>query len=170
MNMHFAVNDLLTDIQRLLLAHPELSEDDVLRADTFEGETDLTAVMSKLYDLQAEAKTMQAAIKERAEALAERKARYERREESIRNLMASVMEKAGLPKVTLPEATISVRHNQPAPAIFNQDLLPDDMVTTETKIIRKPDKAKIAEALARGDFVNGATMSNGSTTLTIRTK
>lgn len=167
MNMHFAVNDLLTDIQRLIAEHPELAGDETLRADTFEGETDLHNVLARLVDAVGEAEAMGEAIKARAAQLNERRSRYEAKHDALRGLIAKVMDRAGVAKVTLPEATLSTRFDPPGPVVTDPDALPDELV--RTKIVRSPDMAAIKAAMQAGP-VPGVALSNGKTVLTIRTK
>jgi len=75
------------------------------------------------------------------------------------------MEATELRKMELPEATLSIRSVAPSVIITDEENLPD----IACKFERKPDKAKIKELLASG-WVAGATLSNGTKSLTIRIK
>lgn len=165
MNIHGDIAYLNALISELLIAHPELVDDEDLRADTFEGETDLHNILAKLVSMSLDAGAMAEAIKARGDELAERRKRFTNKEASIRGLIQSVMERADLPKVQLLEATLSIRQIAPSPVVADADLLPETCV----KIERKPDMAAIKEAIKEGE-VPGVVMSNGKASLTIRTK
>lgn len=163
MNVRFDIAQLTQSIEALRVQYPEIMDDEVLRADVFEGETDLHGVLAKLVDLANEAAAMAEAIKLRSGDLSARKARYDRQEEALRTLIQSLMEKADLTKITLPEATLSVSFRKPAPIVVDEAALPDEFC----KIKRSADMAKIKEA---GTLPPGCTMSNGKNVLTVRTK
>lgn len=166
MNMRFEVETLRQAIDAMLISYPELAEDEQLRSDMLEGETDLPSVLSRLVNLACDAGTMQDALKLRAAAIAERKARYERQEDAIRDMISSIMDRASISKFTLPEATLSLTTRGPSPVVTDAALLPDDCVRIE----RKPDMKAIKAAMeGRGD-IPGVAMSNGKVSLTIRTK
>lgn len=163
MNMRFDIAQLSQAIDAILIQFPELAQDELLRADMLEAETDLHDVLAKLVGLSNDAAAMALAIKMRSGDLSERKARYERQEEGLRSLIQTIMERADLPKVTLPEATLSVSYRKPSPLVVDEAALPDEFC----KIKRLPDMAKIKEA---GTLPPGCTMSNGKNFLTVRTK
>jgi hypothetical protein len=163
MNMRLDIAQVTQAIEALRVAYPEIAEDEVLRADMIEGETDLHGVLAKLVDLANDAASMAEAIKIRTGDLAARKARYDRQEEALRSLIQGLMEKADLSKVALPEATLSISYRKPAPIVVDEAALPDEFC----KFKRAPDMAKIKEA---GTLPPGCSMSNGKNVLAVRTK
>lgn len=167
-NIRAEIDALNATISNLVLSYPELQDDDHLRADMFEGCSSMNEVLSRLLDMSQEAKSMAQAVKLRADDLAARKARYERQEDGFRTLIQSVMERAGLPKIVLPEATISITHRKPAPFVTNEAALPDDLVTVVT--IRKPNMEAIKAAVESNLMPPGVSMSNGKAVLNIRPK
>lgn len=162
-NIHLDIIELRQQIDALLIQFPELSEDEVLRADTFEAETDLHAILEKLVSMAGDAGAMVEAIKIRSNALSDRKGRFERREEAMRALIQKIMERADLSKVQLPEATLSLSFRKPSPIVTDEAALPDEFC----KFKRSPDLAKIKEAAT---LPPGCSMSNGKTVLAVRTK
>ncbi len=166
MNTHQLFHDIQNQIASLLLQYPELADDDQLRADMLEGETDLNRALAKLVDYAREAATMADAVKARRADLGERMARYERKEEAMRALIMVLMERADLPKVTLSEATLSLRTLPPSPVVDDMTLLPEDCI----RIKREPDMKAIKDAIAAGRHVLGTSMTNGRPSLMIRTK
>lgn len=161
--MRIDLEQVKHQIEQLFLSFPELFEDDILRADMIEAETDLHDLLAKLVDLANGAGSMAEAIKIRAGDLSDRKARYERQEDGIRSLIQSLMEKADLQKVTLPEATLSVSYRKPARIVVDEAAVPDDLC----KFKRSPDMAKIKDA---PELPPGCSMSNGKNVLTVRVK
>ncbi len=153
-------------IAAMLLQYPELHEDEQLRADMFEGETDLKVVLSHILDMTLDAGSMVEAIKVRSVAIYARKARYERKEAAGRNLMQGIMDDAGLTKVVLPEATLSIRHRKPMPFVYDETLLPEECF----KLVRKPNLDTIKSWANAGNVPPGVDMSNGGASLTVLVK
>jgi hypothetical protein len=166
MNIHADIQYLKSRMEQLIIEFPDLAEDEEFRADVFEGETDIERVLEKLVNMSRESETMADAIKTRQTELAERRARFDRKDEAARKLILSVMEQGGLQKFHLTEATLSLRQIAPAPIVTDPDALPDNCVRIE----RKPDMKAIKAELERGSTIPGTAMSNGKTSLTIRTK
>jgi hypothetical protein len=154
------------EIDALIAAYPELAEDEALRADMIEGETDLLSVMARVLDHQQEAASMVDAMKSRRSDLSERISRYERREDAMRALMLNLMSAADQPKITLPEATISMTKGRDSVEIIDINALPQGFYSLE----RKADKTAIGSALKAGNDIPGAVLRTGDASLTIRTK
>jgi hypothetical protein len=153
-------------INALMEAYPELAEDEALRADMIEGETDLLSVMTRALDHQQEAASMVDAMKSRRSDLSERISRYERRSDAMRTLMLNLMSAADQPKITLPEATISMTKGRDAVEIIDINALPQGFYSLE----RKADRTAIGAALKAGEAIPGAALRTGDATLTVRTK
>lgn len=164
--MQLDVDHIRQQLSNLLLAFPELAEDDVLRADMIEGATNAHRFLEACERKRVEAKWMTASIADYQEELDERKKRFERREQAMRQFMFKVMEAADLKKVELPEATLSIRPGVTKVIITTEELLPIEM----WRFRKEPDKTKIKEAIQDGNPVPGAELSNAEPTLSIRTK
>jgi len=163
--MKVQIDELKQQMDAIVTEFPELADDEDLRADMFEGETDINWVMGRLVDYDADARGMASAIADRVKDLNERKARYSRRSEVFRQLALGVLQRADLKKVELPTATVSLRNVPPAVMISDHEALPQDCLRIKTE----PDKAAIKAALATG-HVPGAYLTNGSVSVSIRTK
>jgi Siphovirus Gp157 len=151
-------------ITALLLECPELIEDDVLRADMIEGETDVFEFLTALEHKRQDACAGMDGIATRIDALAQRSRRLDRREQSIRKMMHKILDAADLRKVELPEATISIRNTAPKVIIIEQSELPDYYI----RIKKEPDKVLIGAALKAGSTIPGAVLSNPEPTISIR--
>ena len=153
-------------ISSLLLAYPELEEDDQLRADMIEGETDAFNLLQRLERKRQDAEDLINGTLDRVAELQQRRVRLDRREEAFRKLMFDVMQIAHIQKAELAEATLSIRNNPPKVIITDEALIPENYI----RIKREPNKAEIATLLKRGSTIPGAELSNAEPTLSIRTK
>lgn len=154
-------------INNLLLQFSELADDDVLRADMIEGQTDANEFLTMIVRLIDDARALSDGTDARLKELQARQARFDRRVVACRALALKIMTTADLKKVELPEATLSVR-NVPPKVIGEPDpnILPDNLVITA----RSPNRVAIKKALEAGEQVNGCQLSNGDIALTIRVK
>lgn len=148
----------------MLAAFPELAEDEQLRADTIEGETNAFEILARLLDQERDANAMMAAVASRISDLQARKARAERRKDAMRGLMLRLLKSSGLPRVQLAEATVSIGKKAAAVEIVDETLLPANVVRTTVT----PDKKAIAELLKAGAEVPGARMGEVGESLTVR--
>lgn len=153
-------------IDNLILQFPELLEDDILRADMIEAETDLHELMRMLERKRQDASSLAGAIASNIAELSNRQGRFERRELAMRTAMFKLLQWADVRKVELPEATLSVRNGTQKVVITDEAVLPDLLC----RLTRAPDKTKIKELLTEGNPVTGAYLSNAEPTLSIRTK
>jgi hypothetical protein len=153
-------------IANLLLQFPELQEDDQLRADMIEGETDAHEFLRIIERKRQEACVLASALDENIVLLTQRQERFRRREQAMRALAFKIMDAAAWKKRELPEATLSVRIGVPKVIITDDTLIPDDL----WHIRREPDKLTIKNMLTRGRPVPGTQLSNAEPTLSIRTK
>lgn len=166
MNIVFQIDELTTQLNNLLADHPELADDEQLRADVLEGETSLDEVLERLWQIECESKGMIAAIAERQKDLQARKKRFEHRVEVMRALMLSVLRRADLPKRELTEFTVSRRAGSASVHIDDADAVPRQLC----KVSYSPDKTAIKKQLEEGELVPGAILVTGTETVSVRTK
>lgn len=153
-------------IGNLLAQFPELAEDEQLRADSIEGETDAFEFLASLIRRIEDAKALSEGVQGRIQELTERASRFDRRQDAFRSLAFKIMQAADLQKAELPCATLLVRNVPPKVIVTDETRLPDILC----KITRAPDKKRIKELLDVGEAVPGCELSNGDTSLTIRVK
>lgn len=153
-------------IANLIEAYPELQEDEDLLADMLEGETDLHRVVAKAVSKKLDARANKEAAKARKADIAERQSRFERQEDGYTAFIAQLMEVAGLQKLVLPEATISVTAARESVEITDIEALPQGFFKTE----RKPLSKEIMTALKAGEQVPGASLVIGDSGLMVRSK
>lgn len=157
---------LVNEIQHMLAAYPELADDEELRLDTLEGETDFNRIMSRLVRVRNEKLADAEGLATYIGDLSERKARQVRSAEGVKSLMLSLMSVADIPKLALPEATISVTKPRTSVDVVDVDALPQGTFAT----IRQPDKNAIKAMLEAGDDVPGAALKTSEPGLTVRVK
>ena len=166
MNLHLDRQFVVAAIDKLLTDFPELQDDETLRADMLEAETDAHRLIERALSQHNEASMLAVAMKLREDEMAARRARFERKSDAMRSLIRSVMQAARLDKITLPEATISTTKPKSSVNITAEDELPQGYFKT----IRQADKAAIKTALERGEEIPGAELARGEAGIMIRTK
>jgi len=154
------------EITNLLLGHPELAEDEVLRADMIEGSTSAHEFLSEVLRVIGAARAVRAGVDQYIADLKERRDRMERRGDSLRILIHKVLEHARLAKAELPEATVFLRAGPRKVVIINEQEIPENFI----RIKREPDKLAIRAELQRGGEVPGCLLSNPEPSLTIKVK
>ena len=157
---------LASEIRFMLTAYPDLVDDEELRLDTLEGETDFNRIMSRLVRVRNEKLAAADGLAGYIGDLSERKARQVRGAEGVKALMLSLMSVADLPKLVLPEATISITKARETVMIIDADALPQGYFAT----VRQPDKKAIGDALKAGEAIPGAALETGEPGLMVRTK
>jgi hypothetical protein len=160
------LNIVRAQIAALLAEYPELADDEDLRRDTIEGETDAFELLALVLGDIRDAQAMQTAISERVTELRTRQSRFERREEFSRKLAVRIMDAAALRKAVLPEATLSIRPGAAAVRITAEGFIPAQF----WRVKREIDVSAIKSALKAGTEVPGAVLSNGSDNLAILVK
>jgi hypothetical protein len=169
MNRHVAIKTTKVDIRRalaILELCPDLELDEQLKLSTLEGETELNEIVSLLLAENEDDEGNIDQIKAQIETRRERIARFERRIETRRNAIVSLMDTAMLTKLPLAEATVSLRTLKASPKVTDEEAVPDDYC----KFVRKPDMEKIRAAFERGQPISGVTITNGGSSLSVRRK
>lgn len=141
-------------------------DDEQLKLDTLEGQTDLYELTGFLLGRIEEDEGVILALKEQIGDRQHRKAAAERRIEKRREAVKALMECASIDKLPLPEATLSVRDVPPKAIVVDEAAVPDEFC----KFTRKPDLTAIKAGLEAGTVIPGVSRDNGGTSLTIRRK
>jgi hypothetical protein len=157
------INLLQRTIEMLLERHPELSEDEDLRADMLEGSTTFRETIEKVLRHVQDNIYLANACREAERDIHARRIRFEKRVEIGREMMKVLMEAADLRKLEFPTGTVSVMNTAPQVVVLNEYEIPDDFM----RIKKEPNKVLLKEVLEKMD-VPGVTLSNGGTALVIR--
>lgn len=148
----------------LLGAHPDL--DAATLADTLEGATEITETVSRYIRDAIEDETLAKALGDRLDEMGERRSRFADRAARRRAIAQALMASVGMDKLQQPDFTAGIRNVPPKVVETDPALIPDKF----WKITRSLDKVALKDALTSGDAVPGASLSNGSQTLSIRTR
>jgi len=142
----------------LLNIRDVIGEDDEDIADAIEGETNFFEAVAAAYARLAEIEMMTAALADRRKALGEG--------ERIRTALCVAMGTAGVRKIELPEATLSLRAIAASAVVACEADIPSQFWRPQPP---KLDKAALLKALKDGS-VPGASLSNGGETISVRVK
>ena len=157
------INALRAKLAGLLAEHPELADDETLRADTLEGATDLNWIVSRLIVTRREDEATEAAMRELAKVYLARAAAAERRADAKTRLLHSLMDAAHLTKIKVVEGTATIVPGRPKVTITDETELPE----WAWKANPTPDKEIIRQFLDDGLPCPGAVLSNGAPHLRI---
>ena len=155
-------------IELLRVTHPDIWDegDERLLTDMLEGETGLKEFLETGLDHKLKSDELIEGIGARMANAKARRDRFEQRSDAIRSLMFKLMTHAGLRRVALPEATLSIRNGVSKVIITDEAALPPDCIRVRTE----PNREEIRKRLARGETVPGAEMSNAEPVLQVGTK
>lgn len=164
--------DPIRDTQREIAAAAELRAqilalaegDEDFARDVIEGETDLREQIEGLVASDGDDGALVDGITIRIKALQERRERIEKRIELRRALMLQGLTAAGLSKLECPAGTVSVRPVAPTAIVLTEAEIPSRFWKQAAPTV---DKRALLAALKEG-AVPGATLSNGSETVQVR--
>lgn len=134
---------------------------------SIQSETNLEEAIDAVFGEIAEREAAITGLKEREQAIAERRRRHEKTVDTLRAVILQALDMAGVDKVALPEATISVKKVKPAAEVVEEADIPSEFWEPQPP---KLNKKALSEALANGQTVEGARLGNGGITLAIRKK
>lgn len=158
-----AADDLLAELRSQM--DGEETDEQLLR-DMVEGSTNLheaiRAAMDRLEYLEDDVLAADARIKQ----LQSRKSARERSIETIKVLLHRALTRTGISPFKEPgRYTLSLRLN---PAKLAVDIDPSDLPPEYMVVTVAPDRAKLKEALKAGDEIDGVSLVDGGTALSIR--
>lgn len=164
--LHLDAEFVKAEIGRLIAMYPELAEDTELRLGAIEGETDAHRIIERALNERQEAESLAGACHTRKTELQARQSRFERKADAMKELIRSVMKAAQLPKLVLPEATITLTKGRQSVCIEDLDSIPQGYFHLK----KEADKTAIREAMESGEQIPGAALVLGSDGISIRTK
>ncbi|MGV8998274.1 MAG: siphovirus Gp157 family protein [Parvibaculaceae bacterium] len=141
--------------------------DDETLQDTLEGLTTLNEDLAAVLRSRVEDEILITGLKVRLEDMRARLQRLQERSDKKRELVADVMTRAGMQRLTLPDLTVSTRKT-PAPIE-----IVDEVAIPATYWRQQPptlDRMALGNALKAGAFVAGARLGMPGSSITIRTR
>ena len=163
------LRDEATAARQLIDSLQAMGEDDEdIIATAIEGETGLTEAVTAALEKAEMDEAFCTGIDARISDLKARKERLKHRIGRTRESIADAMLFVGVKKLTLPTATLSVSDAPPSVVVIDEGEIPAEYWREVTE--RKLDKTALSKALKAGANINGATLENLRSRLTIRTK
>ena len=151
-----AAEALLNDIGR---------DDEDLANDMIEGETSFLEAIEFALKALDDAEIIIAGCKAKEKQVSDRRARAERRRETVRALIERALATADVKSLNTATATLTLRHTPPKPIYSEESEIPAAYWKKPDPVL---DKKAINEALKAGEEVPGVSMSNGGISVTIR--
>lgn len=151
--------------EKLVEDFPEADEETL--SDTLEGMTSLHDKLAVIVRSQQEDRVMTSALKERIQEMQGRLNRIQGRVEKKRDLVVTVMERAGIKKLSQPDFTASLRATPRPLVISDERAIPDQYWRTPPA---KLDRKHLADSLAADRDVPGASLGNGGVTVSVRVR
>ena len=151
--------------QRLASEFPDA--DDETLADTLEGLTNLTEMIGYVTRSYLDDHAMAKGLRSRIEEMQTRLRRLDHAAEAKRSTLATVMERAEIARLREPDFTLSLRSLPPALEVNDETQIPERFFTPQPA---KLDRRALLERLKSGRTIPGVVLSEGGSSLTVRTK
>lgn len=148
---------------REMLTSDELDEKLIL--DTIEGETNLKELLLEVEQEIFEKEAMAEAVLIQIKKLQSRKSRLDKTTTTLRTIILSAMDKAGIETIGGNLATLSVKEIKPEIIYNDESLIPARFFKKQPPII---DRKSLFKALKEGEEVDGAELSGKRLSLQIR--
>lgn len=151
--------------ERLKRDYPDI--DDEALGDTLEQITDLSEQLGAVVRSVLDDESLAEALKTRIADMRARLSRFETRAERKRELVGTVMRETGIPRLVDLEFTASVRPVPRGLVVSDENLIPPDYWIPQPP---KLNRQELLVMLRAGTAVPGAGLSNGGSTLSVRSR
>ncbi|MGV2085608.1 MULTISPECIES: siphovirus Gp157 family protein [unclassified Rhizobium] len=143
-------------------------DDAELIADSIEGQTNLVEAIEEALSEIDECEILIVGLEEKIKAFDARKKMQKDRAERIRALIEQALVATDQKSMKLAAATISLATRAPALVVETEADIPAKFWIVQERPAPKLDKKALTEALKANEIVPGATLDNGSVSLTVR--
>ncbi len=144
---------------------PDIDEETLL--DTLEGITDLHEMIAEVVRSRQDDLAYITAVRARISDMQERLARLDQRADKKKEIVTSVLERAGIKKITEADFTLTLRSTTPPLVVIEEKQIPEEFWKPQPA---KLDRQGLISALKSGREVSGVTLGNGGVTISVRTK
>ena len=151
--------------QQLEEKFPDIDEETLL--DTLEGITDLHEMIAEVVRSRQDDLAFIVAVKARISDMQERLARLDQRATTKKEIITSILERAGIKKITEADFTLTLRSTNPPLVVVEEKQIPEEFWKPQPP---KLDRQGLIGVLKSGRDVQGATLGNGGVTISVRTK
>lgn len=158
--------------KKLLASLKEQGVDDdaELISHSIEGETSLTEAIEAAMDEIDECDVIEVGLSEKIKAMDARRKQVVDRRERLRALIEQAMVATDQPSMKLVTATVSLARRAPSLVITSEADIPARFWVEQERPAPKLDRKALAEALKAKEEIPGASLDNGSVSLTVRRK
>lgn len=163
---------LAADLNAHLYLKTRLTEDfpdidDETLHDTLEGLSSLNEDLEAVLRSRIEDEVLITGLKQRIDEMRARLQRLQERSDKKRELVGDVMERAGMPRLTLPDLTVSIRKSPLPLEVIDEVAIPATFWRLQPPTL---DRVALGNALRGGTFVAGARLGAAKSSITIRTR
>lgn len=163
-NLTLAVTTWTRLRDMLLNDHADI--DDATLFDTLDGLTDLTDQCNAVIGSALADEATADGLKDFIGALEARCERIRTRAIAKRAAVRAAMEDAGVSKLALPVATLTITAGKPSVVIYDEAVVPPAFF----RWTKAPDKKAIKDAIDKGFPVDGCRLNNSPNVMTVRTR
>lgn len=135
--------------------------------DTLEGLTDLHEMIAEVVRSRQDDLAYIAAVRARISDMQVRLARLDQRADKKKEIVTSVMERAGIKKITEADFTLTLRSTTPPLVVIEEKQIPEEFWKPQPP---KLDRQGLISVLRGGREVSGVALGNGGVTISVRTK
>ena len=135
--------------------------------DTLEGLTDLHEMIAEVVRSRQDDLAYIAAVRARISDMQVRLARLDQRADKKKEIVTSVMERAGIKKITEADFTLTLRSTTPPLVVIEEKQIPEEFWKPQPP---KLDRQGLISVLRGGQEVSGVALGNGGVTISVRTK
>jgi hypothetical protein len=165
MDLKFAAINYRSIRDRIREQDPQIDEQTL--ADTVEGLTDLTEILTAVIRAALTDEALAVGLKGRIAEMQDRLTRLQDRAAKRRQIAKDVMVELDLKKVTAPDFTVSLRPGMPALMVIDEKAVPS--IYWEPRDPKLNRQGLLAD-LKGGAEITGVTLANPEPVLSVRTK
>lgn len=147
-----------------------VDDDEELVADTIEGQTSLQEAIEAALSEIDECEIHIIGLKAKEAEFSTRRSRLEARVDRIRAIIEQAMLTSEQMAFRMPGATVTLNKKQPGLLVTNEADIPTRFWIEQERPAPKLDKKALADALRADEVIAGATLDNGSYSLSVRRK
>jgi len=142
--------------------------DDQTLFDTCDGLTDAADAVAAMVRQALELEAMDEANRQLADMYSRRRLLLSLRAHGLRNAALRLLEDMGEKTLRRPEFTLSVSHRKGRVEVYDEESLPEEFFDCRT--VRSVNRERLTAAAERGELPSGVRLTNGSTSLTVRSR
>lgn len=160
-------NEALIARDLMAIIAESIEGDEQAAVDMIEGETDLLEALERAVSEIRDCTIIATGCEDAINTLTARKRRAENRKGVIRAAIEQAMVTADQKSIQLPTATLTVSNRKGKPIISEMSEIPSKFFKQPPPVL---DRTALADALRNNESVPGASLGNGTVSLTIREK